>query len=277
MGEAKQRSRSRKEILAAATRCVYCDNPAPTQIEHMPPRGLFKDKDRPAGWEFACCERCNQGSRGADAVAQMFSLLSPPGEIDWKDAAFRKRFESLRQNAPDVANELLRDIAASKPVWLQRTGLMREAEQLAATGSATCAHLDVFAAKVAMATFAELIGRPIEMGGILFTRWMLNSGMPEEVFETSLRIFPVFGQLQQGRKTSGAQFQLRYNSDDKSLVGALVSLHGNLSIALFATDGPDYVAWFDEHFQDLAGPTHRGAQLTHPGLPGLEALSGPSL
>lgn len=273
MSESKQRSRNRKEILEAATRCVYCDHSAPTQIEHMPPRALFRDKDRPSGWEFACCERCNRGSRGADAVAQMLSLVEPLETSDWKSRQFRQLLVAVRRYAPSVSTELFGEASTAKPVWFRRNGLLRKAIQLQARGPATHAHLDVFAAKLAMATFAELIGRPVDMDGILFTQWVLNVGMPEGAFETTLRIFPAFGQLQQGRKTSGTQFQLRYNSDGRSLVGGLVSLHGNLTIMFFATDGPDYVAWFGEHFRELADPNHPGAQLVRPGLPSLEALA----
>ena len=273
MGEARQRSRNRKEILAAATRCVYCDNPAPTEIEHMPPRGLFRDKERPAGWEFACCSRCNQGSRGADAVAQMLSLVDPLEVSDWKSPQFRRLLTAVRRYAPAVLTELFGETSSPQPVWIHHDGLRFEAMEIRASGPATVAHLDVFAAKVAMATFAELVGRPMNMDGVVFTQWILNSGVPSKALETLLSIFPDFTHLKQGQKTSGSQFELRYNTDEKSIVGALISLHGSLSIILFASDGAEFVEWFSESLTDLVGPNRPGARLTRPGLLELEALA----
>lgn len=272
MGEAKQRSLSRAQIMADAKRCVYCSSITLSTIEHMPPRGVFKDKDRPSGWEFACCSRCNEGSRGADAVGQLMALIEPVTENEWKLIQMRKALSGVRSHAPRVAIELgLEDKARS--VFFNRKGLLHPAIELEADGPATAAHLDVFAAKMAMASFATYVGRPLGMEGTIYTQWFLNQGISQEGYHATLSIMPLFGQLEQGRKVSGEQFSLNYNTDQKSIVAAYISFHHCFTIVIFATDGEPFVETLRESLVKLTGPDRPGSQMTKPGLLSLEGLS----
>ena len=76
MGEARLKSRSRQEILAGEPRCIYCDA-APSQLEHMPPKAMFRGRVRPSGMEFAACQSCNNGTSAADLVASFVARISP--------------------------------------------------------------------------------------------------------------------------------------------------------------------------------------------------------
>ncbi len=106
MAEARQRSLKKVEILASATRCVYCDHVGTYELEHMPPRGMFANKDRPSGWEFACCERCNKGTRGADALAIFMAQTEAITEDNWKLPNIIKLRGAIASHAPGVLNEL---------------------------------------------------------------------------------------------------------------------------------------------------------------------------
>ena len=52
---------------------MYCSAP-PVTVEHMPPTGMFRERRRLSGLEFACCRECNFGTRAADAVAAFMAL-----------------------------------------------------------------------------------------------------------------------------------------------------------------------------------------------------------
>jgi hypothetical protein len=43
---------------------------------------MFKNRYRPNGLEFASCNDCNTGTRGADVVASFLARLSPFDEAD---------------------------------------------------------------------------------------------------------------------------------------------------------------------------------------------------
>ncbi|WP_147407593.1 hypothetical protein [Pseudooceanicola algae] len=232
---------------------------------------MFEGKDRPSGWEFACCDRCNEGSRGSDAVAQLFALIEPISVSGWKGDQISRAMAAVRKQAPKVLSELS-PLGKSRPVLLNRKGLLHEAVELKADGPATKAHLDVFAAKMAMATFATYIGRPMNMDGIIYTQWFLNRGMGQDAYHASLSIMPSFDELRQGRKTSGKQFHLHYNTDLSSLIVGLISFHGCLTVMLVASDGDEFRPTLDNMLQRMIGPHRPGSQLTEPGLPNLEFL-----
>jgi hypothetical protein len=97
MAEAKRKSRKGSDVVAAETRCIYCAAPA-TTLEHMPPRGMFRGRQRPGAMEFGACEACNNGTRGADAVAAVFSRLHPDqGVGTWQQAEIKNLIPRARR------------------------------------------------------------------------------------------------------------------------------------------------------------------------------------
>jgi hypothetical protein len=269
VGEKKQKERRHKALLEKAERCIYCPSTGPFTLEHMPPIGMFKERDRPKGWEFASCERCNNGTSGADAVAQMFAMVEPISEAPWKVDRFSKICSSVQQLAPDVAKELSERTSFNN-VLFNKNGLLRPSIELKTDGPAVRKHLDLFSEKVAMATFAELCGRPIGLNGILFTQWHLNKGMPLEAYHACLGIMPSFGQLEQGRKVSYGQFSLNFNTDKKGLIAAVVLFQSSLSMILFASDDNQYIEPLREDLSVLIGAHRPNTQLTTPGLEKLD-------
>lgn len=263
MGEAKIKSRQRQEILSSHPRCIYCPNTHASTIEHMPPRGLFKDKERPSGWEFPTCSDCNECSRGADAVAQILSLIHPLEDEEWQFERMKRVLPAVRKQAPRAYQEICSNDKA-KSRWVNCRGLLRNVVEVKADGPSTVAHLDAFAGKMALAVFAELIGRPIELDGTLFTQWYLNAGLSQKAYHAHLSIMPDFSELQQGKKTSAGQFWLHHNSDMKSIIAALIVFHGNLSVMAIASDGEPYKQALVDLLSDISAPDQPSSRLMHP-------------
>lgn len=235
MGEARNKSRSKAKILAEEPRCIYCLNP-PDSLEHMPPIAMFKDRARPSGMEYAACVACNNGTSTADLVASFMAHIKPfDGPNDWEIAAVERFLRSLRFKAPGLADELVRS-RNTRPRWLwSPSGLLRETNELDADGPILKQHLDVFSAKLGMALYREHTGHALPETGAVFTTWFLNAGLTREGVETMLSIMPSHSSLRQGTKTVTEQFAYRYNTDDTSIVAALVGFHGNLHILAITT------------------------------------------
>jgi hypothetical protein len=209
MGEAKRKNRTREAVLATEPRCIYCPNPAET-LEHMPPRGMFRGRQRPGGMEYAACDACNEGTRGADAVAAVMARIHPENKLgSWQAEEMRKLMSALDAYAPGVREELSLPSKA-KYGWISRpgSGLLQRAVGIHADGPRVKAHLGAFGAKLAMALFREHVGvalpYPVPLGA-------LNSGMPQEQLNARVRILPIHETLRQGRKNVGDQFVYRYN------------------------------------------------------------------
>lgn len=235
MGDAKKRSRSQKEILASAERCIYCEQPA-TSIEHMPPVAMFRDRARPSGLEFPSCQACNNGTSTADLVASFMAHITPfDGPDDWRTQAVQRFLGNLRRKAPGLTNELMRPEKSQRKWLWSPGGLLRESHQINADGPILKQQMDIFSAKLAMALFYEHMAKPLPLDGLVFTTWFLNAGLNQKSADALLSIMPIRGELKQGSKSVGEQFGYRYNSDDKEIFAALAGFHGNLHVLVIAT------------------------------------------
>lgn len=242
MGEASRRSRARAQILAGEPRCIYCgtrnDGLVSLTIEHMPPISMFRSRDRVSGMEFACCERCNVGTKGADVAAACLSMISRHDEPgDWKIDTMVRLLPALDRFAPGLRTEMVNSSQRQRWLWTP-SGLIQPHVEFSADGPIVQAYLSVFAAKLAMALYREHIGAALPIDGAVFTTHYLNSGLGQEQANAALRILPVFGTLEQGRKSSLGQFAYRFNCDDRTIVAALASFHDNFHVLAFATSDP---------------------------------------
>ena len=242
MGEAQKRSRAKADILASESRCIYCASPnsadARLTLEHMPPISMFRSRERMSGMEYASCESCNVGTKGADIAAAVMAMIAPRNEPDdWKMGNLSRLLPTMDRYAPGLRTEVVRSKQQQKWLWTPR-GLIEPHVQLEANGPILKAYLGVFAAKMAMALYREHVGEPLPLTGAAYTMHFLNSGLNQAQLDGMLSIMPVFGELRQGRKSSTGQFAYRFNCDDRTIVGAIVGFHDNLHIMAFATSDP---------------------------------------
>src|SRR4051812_33487027 len=143
MGEARLKSRTRAEILAGEPRCIYC-NAIPNQLEHMPPKSMFKGRGRPHGMEFAACQNCNNGTSAADLVASFVARISP--DIDdkaWRIIEAKERRGKLEQIAPGFLNEFFRP-DTSRSILLRKQGLLVPYVRMKADGPLLKGYLTTF-------------------------------------------------------------------------------------------------------------------------------------
>ncbi len=112
-------------------------------------------------------------------------------------------------------------------------------------------NMTAFSAKLAMALFREHVGKPLVEGSGVFVKWFLNAGLSEKQALGYLSILPIAGELRQGNQRSIEQFGYRFNSDDKSLLVAMVGFHSNLHIFLAATSDLDTYGEAFSKFDEL--------------------------
>ncbi len=168
MGDARRKSRHRRDILAAGSRCIYCSNPADT-IEHMPPVGMFRGKQRLSGMEFPCCEVCNAGTKAADAMASLMAHITPNDMDESALADFRRLLAGVSQMVPDFADEFTRP-GKRQQMWVMGSnGLYSAGTKINADGPILKGHLDVFAAKLGMSLYREHIGLPLLLGDAVYS------------------------------------------------------------------------------------------------------------
>lgn len=239
MGEKKRKSRSRQEILKFEPRCIYCSNPA-TTLEHMPPRSMFRDRDRLSGMEFASCHNCNVGTRAADEIAVLMAHIMPFSTSEnWQMATMQKMIKTIDQHVPGFHAEFLRPENIKGDWILEPTGVYRRVKVISADGPILKRHLSVFSAKMGMALYREHVGVALPNDGVVYSTHFLNAGLSAKSAEAMLNMMPLPGELRMGKRSSKSQFAYRYNTDEKSIIAALVGFHGNLHCLIIATSDPD--------------------------------------
>lgn len=236
MGEAARRSRHRGEILAGEPRCIYCEGAAETN-DHMPPKSMFRGSKRWSGLEFACCQNCNSGTRGAEAVAALLSRI-PVDDINFEEVEFRKYLGTAEQLNPGLSAQLGKN---RRPVILQRRGLWFLSNELRLESPIADRAMTVFSAKMGMALFREHVGSALPLHGAVFCSWFANAGLHPKLEDQLLRIMPAGATLTQGKMHAADQFAYRYVSDFQTLLGGLISFHGNLTCLAVAAADPSKV------------------------------------
>lgn len=106
MGESRYKQMSRKAFLALPEnhRCCYCGGPA-NEVDHFPPRNFFNKRQAPEGYVYPACSNCNRGkSSDEQALSLLISMLD--WNIDGVDSKFREHIREVRNNRPEVINEL---------------------------------------------------------------------------------------------------------------------------------------------------------------------------
>ncbi|SED40865.1 hypothetical protein SAMN05444161_3143 [Rhizobiales bacterium GAS191] len=239
MSESKQRARGRTKILAKDWRCIYCTAPA-VQVEHMPPRAMFRNKLRPQGMEFAACAACNNGTAAADLVASFFARIGPMDvPIPWQVEEAERLIPRLNRSAPGVIDELFRG-DTKQEIWRPtRSGIHKRAVVIRTDGPLIAGYLTAFSAKLGMAIYREHAGAPLPLHGSAFSRWYLNAGLAQNAAEAMLRIMPKAASLQQGKFHVRDQFGYRFNTDARSVVVSLAAFHQGLYVLNIGTAEPD--------------------------------------
>lgn len=242
VGQAKLKKMTHRLMLETEECCIYCAA-HPDTVEHMPPLVLFLNRQRPKGLEFAACRECNNGTKGADAVAALFSRISHTDRDPyWENGDGVTLRHTVDRDAPGVRDEVFDERKATTRWMKGVAGVLTPKTIIHADGPLVKAYLDVFAAKLGMALYREHTGRPLALDGGVQTIWYMNGGLSDKTALAHLSILPIDGSLKQGSLTARDQFAYRYNCDEKSIFAALIGLNSNFHIFLIASSTPEKFA-----------------------------------
>lgn len=202
----------------------------------MPPKAIFPRQDRPSGLEFACCKECNASTSASDAAAAFFARIAPDTQSNVPELTEAKKYlGSMTSLAPGFVLEVMDDRRAQH-VWAKgRDSFYSIKRSIRLDGPVTVALMRAFSAKLGMALYREHVGSPLPEGGAVFSQHFFNSGLSQQEADATLSILPTGSELKQGRKSSGRLFNYRYNTDERTIVAALVAFNDNFFVRFFAT------------------------------------------
>lgn len=209
MGEARRRRKKHAQIIERASGCVYCAaQGVAEQIDHMPPRSMFRTLQRPRGLEFPSCGACNQGTSRLDVVATFMTRTFPGISSEQDSREWNKVMHEISRVAPELAKEIFLP-EHQMNAFLRHHGT-RDPNHAAffAAGPILSSHMQAFAAKVGFALHYERTRTVVPELGRVQVRWftseeILNQRIPHSVKESILSI----RNLQQGKISSNGFFE----------------------------------------------------------------------
>ncbi len=218
MGESKRKHRQFADIIKNAHGCVYCAAGSPAeQIDHMPPRAMFRLHQRPKGLEFPSCAACNRGTSRLDVVATFMARTLPGIGNDADSAEWGKVMGEVARVAPG----LLKEMWVPRPqmeTMLRMQGINDpKLAAFRADGPILSAHMQAFAAKVGFALHYEATEQAVPRLGRVQVRWFTSgeiagNQLPESLFSS---IGPV-KLMKQGSITSELTFEYGWGKFEKN-------------------------------------------------------------
>jgi len=206
MGEAAGKRRAHDALLRAFPWCIYCGSRA-NSVEHMPPKIMFRGKQRPKGLEFPSCLPCNNGTSHSDLVASTLGRVMPDPATDTDKDEVVKLFRAVSNNIPGLLDEM-RMGAAGQKLAKRRMPVPPEGGVLRANGPLVTKHMQIFGAKLGFALYFEAFGTPVPSEGGVQPIWFSNAQAARgEIPQNLLRFLPEPQTLRQGKKEVSDQFQ----------------------------------------------------------------------
>jgi hypothetical protein len=102
------RRQHKKQFLENNPFCCFCGGYTPsTEIDHIPARVLFDNRQWPVGYEFPACQPCNKASRHDEQVVGVLSRLYPEPKTGKKEKEFDERLRAVADNYPGLLEEMI--------------------------------------------------------------------------------------------------------------------------------------------------------------------------
>jgi hypothetical protein len=207
MGEAKLKRTFRDCLIAEHRYCIYCGGVTPSEeVDHVPPRVMFKRKHRPKGMEFAACAECNRNASRFEMVAAIIGRISPDKDSPEWVVEWGKFLREADSNNPGLLEELqpsLRQLREARAIPnFENSGALNVAGPIVQNS------IRAFGAKLGLALHYHHTGRIVPNGGAVAVKWFSNHDKLTGRFPDSLlNILSARQTLKQGRFSVGDQFQ----------------------------------------------------------------------
>jgi hypothetical protein len=214
--------------------CIYCGGTTlGTNVDHMPPTGLFDLRTRWEGMEYLSCEPCREGTRKMDAVAGLMSRLyaTKPGTPAIKEE-IRKCFAGVGRKMPEVIKEMHVDEDLRGATY--KYGALPDAAAVFTTGPLVNSYLTEFGARVALALHYELTQEILPASGGVFVHWMSNKAIVDnEIPESFLAMLGPPKTLTQGKQSLEDQFHYQSLAEGKDRSAHFAAFRVSFAIQAF--------------------------------------------
>jgi hypothetical protein len=205
--------------------------------DHRPhaPIGMFHDRRRPKGLEFASCESCNHGTRKADLVAALLGRVLPDVANADQAVELRGLLRSVSNNVPGLLEEM-RIAETDQAARRSQLGISAGPGILHAGGPLVSKFMQIFAIKFGFALHYHATTSIVPLEGGVAARWFSNvdrlmGHFPQGIF----KLLPQAATLRQGKVGVPDQFEYSCaRAPDGSLGCYLGTFRRSFAVVAFA-------------------------------------------
>lgn len=227
VSESRAKKRAHSIILERCPFCVYCGGSTlATTVDHVPPIGMFRRRQRPKGLEFGSCLPCNGGTRLADLVAALLCRTYPDADGANEKDELERLLASVNNNVPGLLQEMHIGRGGQK-IARNRLPVPTGAGFLRTNGPLVSNHMQTFATKLGFAFYHELTQSIIPPSGGVVARWFSNVDRLEGKFpQTIFDVLLPAQTLRQGRFEVSSQFAYQWRLSEGERMGLFCAFFG---------------------------------------------------
>jgi hypothetical protein len=221
----------RGNFFARHSKCCFCGGGrVAEEIDHVPSRAIFRDRQWPEEYEFPACAKCNRATRHDEQIVAMLSRIYSNGGSPEDDLDFAEKFRAVAHNYPDVIREMqpmksqLRDAGRRYGIRPVSGQLLSDLPLLSVRGPLVNQAVDNFSRKLACALFYKNAGRIVPPHAPIAVRWYANLQIENE--EIPRELAPLLGAiptLVRAKTSLEDQFFYRWVASDTSSMAAFLS------------------------------------------------------
>lgn len=179
MGTRRQHKQS---FLKENPFCCFCGGTTPAEeIDHVPGRVFFRDRQWPEGYEFPACIECNRATRYEEKVVALFSRFNSSDNTDADNTEFERMIDEVARHDPEFITDI-RPLSANEiRRFLKEHGMERPAGvstsdiPVVKFGDIVNKSVRKFGRKLFLALWFKHTGTSLPKSGGMRIVWMTNA------------------------------------------------------------------------------------------------------
>lgn len=228
----------RQNFLKKQPFCCFCGGIKPSEeIDHVPGRIFFRNRQWPEGYEFPACIKCNRATRFEEKVIAFLARFNSDNESEADDVEFTKMIDEISRHDPEFISDI-RPLSANETrrFLKQRniekpSGVVTSDIPLVKIGDVVNKSVRQFGRKLFLALWFKHTGTALPKSGGMRIVWMTNAS--QQIDDTAL----------------SAMFQTL--SGVPPIIRSSSHLHDQFTYRYMVTasgDGAGFFVWFRQSF-----------------------------
>lgn len=227
----RRKSQRKTEFLEKHPLCCFCGGLSRSvEIDHIPSRVIFDNRQWPEKYEFPACKSCNELTRHYEQVIGLLSRIYPDASTDEQKKEVIERIRAVKHNYPEVFNEIMpthRQLREARKEFnwpFPASGSIQDLPILSVKGPLVNEAITNFGAKLSFALFYKHTGSIVPIKGGVFIKWFSNAQIFNDKIPREFAPFVAnFPELKRNSTDLSDQFFYRYGVSEMKDAGIFLS------------------------------------------------------